>query len=641
MGQRFLHPVWISLAACVVFFTNLGVTGLWDMDEALYSTCAREMLDRDDWVTPVYNGELFPDKPPLMFWTMMAGFSLFGETEFAARFFSAVAGLATALLTYYLGRRLFSERAGLWAGLTMTSTLIFTISARAATVDASLTLLTTLAFALFVFGGVAGRGARQSDAQGEAASPIKMMEKRKHVRAYLPSSWFIWAGIWCCTAVAVLAKGPIGLLLPASSIGLFLMIMNTRSQLPGEMAKPSVSRWRRWIALTARCVGPRNFLRSLWQMRPLTGAAIVCLVAIPWYVLVGVRTDGQWLQLFFAKFNLRPFMSPILGHSGPFWYYVPAVLIGFFPYSVFLGPAIEDTAKRVHRNHPWHRGYILLLCWFGTWFVFWSICRTKLPHYVLPACPALALLTGCFLDGWIADPVPSGRWWPRIATGITVLAGLGLIVSLPFVASIYAPGEELLGLVGLILIPSAGIFLVLVEQGQRHRALVVFAVTSVAFLTAIFGFAAHRVDRHQNARPMLATVRADAQEHAIDKPALGAYGFLRWSTVFYAGQVIPMHEDLSTLTDPGQRQTAPVGPSKAPKSKTLGVGNPPTGIPDYLFTHERHLSKIEKHLPEEFEVIYRNRQFMKGAEDGEVLVLARTNRGRTVDRVVSRRRAAR
>ena len=89
MGQLFRHQLWIVLAASVVFFTNLGAVRLFDKDETLYASCAREMLQRGDWVVPVFNGELFPDKPPLMYWLMISGYSLFGVTEFAARFWSA------------------------------------------------------------------------------------------------------------------------------------------------------------------------------------------------------------------------------------------------------------------------------------------------------------------------------------------------------------------------------------------------------------------------------------------------------------------------------------------------------------------------------------------------------------------------
>jgi 4-amino-4-deoxy-L-arabinose transferase-like glycosyltransferase len=107
----------IVAAGAVIFFTNLGGAALWDMDEALYATCAREMFQRGDWVVPMFNGQMFPEKPPLMFWSMMAGFEVFGVNELGARLFSAVLGIGAALMAFHLGRLLFNARIGLWAGL--------------------------------------------------------------------------------------------------------------------------------------------------------------------------------------------------------------------------------------------------------------------------------------------------------------------------------------------------------------------------------------------------------------------------------------------------------------------------------------------------------------------------------------------
>jgi 4-amino-4-deoxy-L-arabinose transferase-like glycosyltransferase len=150
MRQQLLYPAVIVGAGVLVFFTNLGSAALWDDDEPNYAACAREMLDRNDWVVPTYNGSLFPQKPPLMYWTMIVGFKLFGIHEFGARCGAALFGIATALGTYALGRRLFAPGVGLLGGLIVVSTFIFTISARAATVDSALALLSVGAMLAFV-----------------------------------------------------------------------------------------------------------------------------------------------------------------------------------------------------------------------------------------------------------------------------------------------------------------------------------------------------------------------------------------------------------------------------------------------------------------------------------------------------------
>ena len=155
LGLR--HQLVLALAAGVICFVNLGATGLWDLDEALYTSIAREMGLRGDWVVPTFNTGVFYDKPPLMFWLMMGSFKFLGTSEFAARLPAAILAIGTTLATYRLARRLFSAEVGFWAGLATTSNIIFTVSARAATVNSALVFVTTLVMALFAKGGADGR----------------------------------------------------------------------------------------------------------------------------------------------------------------------------------------------------------------------------------------------------------------------------------------------------------------------------------------------------------------------------------------------------------------------------------------------------------------------------------------------------
>ena len=227
MRQEVVHQAWIVLAAAVIFFTNLGVTALWDEDAPLYGACAREMIERGDWVVPVYNGQMFPEKPPLVYWSIMSGFKMFGVNEFGARFWSALLAIGTALVTYHLGRRLFRAEVGLWAGLAVVSCLLLTVSARAATVDSALVFVTMLALALFAFGGIA-KQVEIEGSPGEGYRPIfpagKLGQSPNDSSTgpwFVPDSWMRFVLIYACLGVAVLAKGPIGLLVPCASIGLF------------------------------------------------------------------------------------------------------------------------------------------------------------------------------------------------------------------------------------------------------------------------------------------------------------------------------------------------------------------------------------------------------------------------------------
>jgi len=650
LSKPLQHQCWIVLAASVVFFIDLGATGLWELDEPLYASCAREMLQRGDWIVPMYNGQIFFDKPPLMFWLMLGGFKLFGITEFAARFWSAVLGIGTALGTYHLGRILFRAQVGFWAGLIMASTLIFTVSARAATADSALVFFTTMSLLLFAISGVVrktsspqaesleilaqfreagtspegalansqGRGPLEQESNLDPDSPAgaAVVTPAACCRPFgalsgslgsVPRGLRPWlfatavsrleAGVlvlsYACMGLAVLAKGPVGALLPLTTIGLFLMMVGRAESAENPSKSGSRRRLGARIADLLRVFAPANIFRAAWQMQPVTAIVVLAVVALPWYVWVGLRTDGEWLKQFFTKFNVGPFLAPSLGHHGPFYYHFLVILVGFFPWSVFLGSAIVAAVRRTGEHHPWRAGYVLLACWTGVFFAFWSICSTKLPHYVLPAYPALALLTACFLDDWLEAPARIRRWWLRIALGILPIVGIAMLVLLPMAAAKYLPGEEIIGLLGLILVLGGGLCLVCLERGRQRQMLTTFAVTSVVFVTGFFGFAAVRVDRHQHAKPLAAAIRQDSSL----PPQIAAYRFLQACMVYYTGGPVAELEDAAALRQFLQQAQQP-----------------------YIFTTDAYQPEIEQAFPGEFRVLSRRPRFLG---KGEVLVLAR------------------
>lgn len=589
MRKLWTDQAWIVGIAAAIYFTQLAATRLWDLDEPLYAACAREMAERGDWVVPVFNGELFHDKPPLMFWTMMAGGELFGWNEFGMRFFSAVFGVLTALAVYHLGRLLFDQRAGFWAAVVMSVNVMFTISARAATVDAALTLATTLAFGALVLGGRRLFAPQPTEADRldaavscpralpSAGAPAAAATGKAPTASTL--SWPWAAVMWAAMGVAVLAKGPVGLLLPAAAIGLFWMLQLRAERHPGgnlrrrlanheaPCAAPNVDAagaagatqppstaasnhpaagaalgplWTGLLSIVRWVLSlfdARLFLRALWTMRPITGAMVVALVALPWYYLVAARTDGVWLREFMGKYNLGPFVKPFMGHHGPFFYHFAMIFVGLFPWSLFLGPTLYHAYRRVRDGEPWAAGTRLAACWAGVWFVFWSACSTKLPHYVLPAYPALALLTGCFLAEWLAEPARFRAAWSRNAAWTLVVVGVLLGVGGAVAAHLFVPGEERVGLVGVPLIigglAAAGYH----RRGDLRRFATAVAATGAVFLLALFGWAAVRIDRHQHSPELIAAIRA----REPDAP-LAAFRFLQASMVYYNGRVMPRFE---------------------------------------------------------------------------------------------------
>jgi 4-amino-4-deoxy-L-arabinose transferase-like glycosyltransferase len=295
------------------------------------------------------------------------------------------------------------------------------------------------------------------------------------------------------------------------------------------------------------------------------------------------------------------------------------VLIFFFPWSVFLGPAIVLTIQRLQKKVPGiiSDGYLLASCWFGVWFVFWSICKTKLPHYLLPAYPALALLTACWIDRWLAEPASVGRHWLRNAWISTIVVGVAITIAVPIVAAYVLPGEGFLGLVGLILVFGGTACWRATAANQHRRAAISFAAMSVVFLTAIFGFAALPVDRHQNAKPMIAAIRADWEERGgrsnlpegETAPRIATYRFFRESTVFYAGQPV-------TRCDGGERSAQ----QQLADFLVVSTGFLMPEPPRYVITNNEYLPELEKAFPGRFRVILHQPRFLQ-PEPAEMFVL--------------------
>ncbi len=216
----------LLVVATAAFFTNLGAAQLWDEDEPIFAGAAREMFDRGDWVVPYFNGVVLPDKPALMYWVMMAGYGVFGPTEFAARYGSAVFGVASVLLTWFLARRLFSARVGFWAGLALATSLSFDVVARAATPDSLLVFFSTLALYAFV------RGSSPRVSDGPAGGAIATAPLS------VSPGWLAYIAMYAAMGVASLAKGPIGIALPTAAIGLYLLIARLPSAACTAAATP-------------------------------------------------------------------------------------------------------------------------------------------------------------------------------------------------------------------------------------------------------------------------------------------------------------------------------------------------------------------------------------------------------------------
>lgn len=518
------HIAIVLAVGLVTLLTNLGGPRLWDRDEPRNAGCAEEMLARGDWVTPYFNGELRTHKPALLYWLMMASYAVFGSGEFAARFVSVACGIGTAVCVYLLGRRLFNARAGLWAAVALLTALMFDVAARAATPDSLLVFLITLAITIFVL--------RVRWNWSAPAGPLP--EDRPGL------AWGDWAVIYAVMGLAVLAKGPAGMLLPGAALFVFLLLARTPQ--PPVEPRPLLPWPRlRWIEDLLRPLAPANLVGTVAAMRWDLALAAVLLVAGPWYLWVAIRTDGEWVHEFFWVHNVQRATEPLERHSGPFWYYLPAILLGFFPWSVFAVPLGIDAAGRIEMRDRGRWPLTLLVVWVAVVVGLFSAASTKLPSYVTPCYPALALLVGHFVDRWIQRREASGAFWNGAAFVALAASGVAVLVALPlslrFAIPGRLPGEEALGLLGLVPLTAGGVAWFLSHAERRFEAAWTCAVGAICLVTLLFGFAALRVDRHQRLGELIAAVNtAEADEVA-------AFGVLESTWTYYLARPVRFFEE--------------------------------------------------------------------------------------------------
>jgi 4-amino-4-deoxy-L-arabinose transferase-like glycosyltransferase len=575
-----------------VFFTRLGATQLWDEDEPIFAATAREMMERGDWVVPVFNGGVLPDKPAAMYWLMIAGYFLFGTTEFAARCGSAFFSIGVVLLTWQLGRRLFSAEVGFWGGLVLATSLSFDVVARAATPDALLVFFSTLALFCFVAGGTP-RQRRGTARSLVTTAPLSAMP-----------GWRAYAAMYAAMGLAVLTKGPVGVVLPTAAIGIYLLIAGRRRDVggrPGEcdaiQLAANKTRVAKALGQAAAVFQPTHVLRTIWSMRPLTALAAVAAVAGPWYVWVGMRTHGQWLEGFIGVHNIGRFLHAMEHHRGPFYYYLIAVVIGFFPWSLFLTPLFRQCIGRIRRGHRWQPGYQLMIAWIAVYMVFFSLAQTKLPNYILPTYPALALLAGAWIAHWLRRP---SRVAPRdlhAAWLLLALVGLGVAVGLPVAAHKFLQGEVVLGIVGVPLVAGAALAWHFTRRKQPRRAAWSMAAAAASFSLALFAWGAVRIDRQQSSAQFADVIHRHAPDGAAQIRTLGYY---RPSLVYYSHRPVWQLESPEQVVEFFLRQ-----PEDA-----------------FVFASDERYRQLIAVLPSDVSVLLRRPWFLRSSE---ILLLGRTS----------------
>ncbi len=404
-----LSLLWLCAIAWVAFVWNLGNIGLVDETEPLFAEAARQMTVTGDFITPYFNDATRFDKPPLVYWLMALAYRAIGVNEWAVRLPSALSAIGLTCLGFYTlskskeeGSRKKEEGRGNeeekspptpplplppsstpplspsshlplflstpWIGAALIALNPQTIAwGRTGVSDMLLVGCMCSALLAFFLGYTLEEQREQAGFSTVSASRF-------------PNKWYLTC--YVLIALAILTKGPVGIVIPGLIIGCFALYLG-------------------------------NF-RQLWrEMRPVSGILIILAIAVPWFILVILANGQTYIDSFFGYHNFQRFTEVVNKHSAPWYFYFFVVILGFAPWSIYLPVAIART--RFWQRTYWRRQprsaqlSLFALFWFVCIFGFFTISVTKLPSYVLPLLPAAAILVTLLWGDIIAGKETEGR----------------------------------------------------------------------------------------------------------------------------------------------------------------------------------------------------------------------------------------
>ena len=360
-----LHPGKILLLVIIyalLWFGTLNYRHLIPSDEGRYAEIAREMLVTGDWITPRYNGYKYFEKPPLQAWATAVTFQMFGVGDWQARLWSALTGFLTILLVGFTGARIFNARAGWLAAVVLASSPMWIISGHFNSLDMGLSSFLVAALCSLLI--------------------AQTSHNKNSCRNWMWTCWIFMA-------LATLSKGVIGAAIPAM---VFIAY--------------SISTWD-W---------------KIWtRLRLLSGTILFLAITAPWFVLVAQR-NPEFLEFFFIHEHLQRFTQDDHSRTGPIYYFVPLLLIGLLPWFLQVPGAIAQAWSE--RRREFSAGW-LLACWFAVIFAFFSMSHSKLPGYIIPVFPALALIIGNRLDRLLGHTNTMALPWKLQALGFALLGCVG------------------------------------------------------------------------------------------------------------------------------------------------------------------------------------------------------------------------
>ncbi len=328
--------VGLLICFCLIWFYTLGARTLVPSDEGRYAEIAREMAATGDFLTPHLNGIKYFGKPPLQAWATALMFSVFGLGEWQARFWTGLCGLAGIAMVYLAGSRVYGKTTGIAAALVLGSSFFWAGASHVASYDMSLSAMLTCALCAMLI----------------AQRPAASARQRRN--------WML--GCWAAMALAVLSKGLAGIVLPGMVLVLYTLAARD---------------WRIWQ-----------------RLHVVPGLALFLAIAAPWFVLVSLR-NPEFPAFFFIREHVGRFTSDVHSRQAPWHYFLPLLIVGMTPWFGVLAQSLRHGMRVRAAGFDSSR---FLVVWAVSIFVFFSLSNAKLPAYILPVFPALALLVARYVD---------------------------------------------------------------------------------------------------------------------------------------------------------------------------------------------------------------------------------------------------
>ncbi|MGF1491895.1 MAG: ArnT family glycosyltransferase [Microcoleaceae cyanobacterium] len=531
------------------FLWNLGRTGLVDETEPLFAEAARQMTLTGDWITPYFNGETRFDKPPLVYWLMAVGYQVIGVNSWAVRLPSALAATGLTVGCFLTlknfgwtveralknpdqnSRAQYQSWIAAWLGaILVTFNLETLVWARQGVSDMLLSGCMGGGLLCFFWGYV--RQTNLPESKPAASSSFLQL-------LTLPNRGYL--AFYLLTGLAVLAKGPVGIVLPG--LVLFSFLLYTQ-----------------------------NFWQVLREMKLLSGTLIFLAITVPWYILVTLRNGQAYIDSFFGYHNFERFTQVVNEHSAPWYFYFLVILAGFFPGAVYLPIAIVRLRLRkvtFWRARPRSEQLgIFAFFWFISIFGFFSASATKLPSYVLPLMPAAAILVALFWSEIFVGTLPRFAKAPdesihkfshsrRLGVWLSILVNLFCLVLLGILFFI---SPELIGhdpavvnlpqvirqsalqiRAGVIwLIAAVGVTVLFRDRSQWRWILIVNLTGFLVFFVGVFHPALFLIDQMRQLplreiSTLVPTVKRPNEEILM-------VGFKKPSVAFYSQQSIQFFE---------------------------------------------------------------------------------------------------